>query len=176
MTVLPRDVLGAKQGSCPVLVARDRAALVCWADPHERESPVLCSRLRSTRAPLHGMLTLNPSLVISPNAIWFRDYALAYREHVLPKRFSVRRGNWSKTGLSFSNCPRRRGATKQFPAPLSHGAESPPYVEVRPLPVTLVLPRGAPQMLLLRNDERHSIPQLFSSRLRQLASFPVKSL
>lgn len=158
--------MGAKQVSWLVLVARDRAALVCWADPHERESPVLCSRLRSTRAPLHGMLTLNPSLVISPNAIWFRDYALAYREHVLPKRFSVRRGNWSKTGLSFF----------QFPAPLSRGAASLPYVEVRPLPVTLVLPREAPQMLLLRNYERHSIPQPFSSRLRQLAPFPVKGL
>jgi hypothetical protein len=66
---------------------------------------VLCSRLRSTRAPLHGTLTLNPSLVISPNVIWFRDHALAYREHVPRNRFSVRRGSWSKTGLSFFQLP-----------------------------------------------------------------------
>jgi hypothetical protein len=86
--------------------------------------------------------------VISPNVIWFRDHALAYREHVSRNRFSVRRGSWSKTGLSFF----------QLPAPFSRVA---PAVLLRrglALAVTPVSPRGASRVLLLRNDERHSIP------------------
>jgi len=49
-------------------------------------------------------------------------------------------------------------------------SSSRPYVEVLAVAGTLVLPQGASRVLLLRSDERHSIPQLSSPRFGQPAS------